>query len=165
MLDALNAYEGAVVLITHDRSLMELVADRLWLAADGRVEPYDGDMDAYAKLVLDRARIAARTGSVSTEPGGPSLKDQRKAAAEARARVAPLKRATEAVEKRMDGLSSRLTELDAALADPALFTREPGRAVTLGKARAEAADALVTAEGEWMEAAEAYETAKAEAGG
>ena len=63
LLDALNDYEGAVILITHDRSLMELVADRLWLAADGTVKPYDGDMDDYAKFVLDRARVAARAPS------------------------------------------------------------------------------------------------------
>jgi len=56
LLDALNGYEGAVILITHDRSLMELVADRLWLAADGTVAPFDGDMEDYAKLVLDRAK-------------------------------------------------------------------------------------------------------------
>ena len=56
LLDALNDYEGAVILITHDRSLMELVADRLWLAADGTVQPFDGDMDDYARFVLDRAR-------------------------------------------------------------------------------------------------------------
>jgi len=55
LLDALNDYEGAVILITHDRSLMELVADRLWLAADGTVAPFDGDMDDYARVVLDRA--------------------------------------------------------------------------------------------------------------
>ena len=60
LLDALNDYEGAVILITHDRSLMELVADRLWLAADGHVRPFDGDMDDYAKFVLDRARQGAR---------------------------------------------------------------------------------------------------------
>ena len=51
-----NDYAGAVILITHDRSLMELVADRLWLAADGTVAPFDGDMDDYARLVLDRAK-------------------------------------------------------------------------------------------------------------
>ncbi len=56
LLDALNEYEGAVILITHDRSLMELVADRLWLAADNTVVPFDGDMDDYARFVLDRAR-------------------------------------------------------------------------------------------------------------
>ncbi len=55
LLDALNEYEGAVILITHDRSLMELVADRLWLAADGTVVPFNGDMDDYARFVLDRA--------------------------------------------------------------------------------------------------------------
>ena len=59
LLDALNDYGGAVVLITHDRSLMELVADRLWLAADGTVAPFEGDMGEYAKLVLDRARAVA----------------------------------------------------------------------------------------------------------
>ena len=60
LLDALNDYEGAVILITHDRSLMELVADRLWLAADGHVKPFDGDMDDYARFVLDRAKGGAR---------------------------------------------------------------------------------------------------------
>ncbi|MGH7064463.1 MAG: ATP-binding cassette domain-containing protein, partial [Stellaceae bacterium] len=53
LLDALNDYEGAVVLITHDRSLMEMVADRLWLTADGAVTPFDGDMEDYARFVLD----------------------------------------------------------------------------------------------------------------
>ena len=56
LLDALNQYEGAVILITHDRSLMELVADRLWLAADGTVRPFEGDMEEYARFVLDRAK-------------------------------------------------------------------------------------------------------------
>ena len=59
LLDALNDYGGAVILITHDRSLMELVADRLWLAADNTVAPFEGDMDDYARLVLDRAKWAA----------------------------------------------------------------------------------------------------------
>ncbi len=56
LLDALNDYEGAVILITHDRSLIELVADRLWLTADGRIKPFGGDMDDYARFVLERAR-------------------------------------------------------------------------------------------------------------
>jgi ATP-binding cassette subfamily F protein 3 len=59
LLDALNDYQGAVILITHDRSLMELVADRLWLAADGTVAPFNGDMDDYARLVLERSKAAA----------------------------------------------------------------------------------------------------------
>ena len=63
LLDALNDYEGAVILITHDRSLMELVADRLWLAADGTVAPFEGDMDDYARLVLDRAKAGTAAPS------------------------------------------------------------------------------------------------------
>jgi ATP-binding cassette subfamily F protein 3 len=63
LLDALNDYEGAVILITHDRSLMELVADRLWLADEGSVKPFNGDMDDYARRVLDRARSAAKVGA------------------------------------------------------------------------------------------------------
>jgi ATP-binding cassette subfamily F protein 3 len=59
LLDALNDYEGAVILITHDRSLMELVADRLWLAAENTVVPFHGDMDDYTRLVLERADTAA----------------------------------------------------------------------------------------------------------
>jgi ATP-binding cassette subfamily F protein 3 len=59
LLDALNDYEGAVLLITHDRSLIDLVADRLWLTADGQIKAFKGDMDDYARFVLDRARAGA----------------------------------------------------------------------------------------------------------
>src|SRR6185503_19271072 len=64
LLDALNDYEGAVILITHDRSLMELVADRLWLAADGTIKPFDGDMDDYSRFVLDRSKGGAKPSQV-----------------------------------------------------------------------------------------------------
>ncbi len=67
LLDALNDYEGAVILITHDRSLMELVADRLWLATDNTITPFNGDMDDYARFVLDRTRIAAPSQAAAKE--------------------------------------------------------------------------------------------------
>jgi ATP-binding cassette subfamily F protein 3 len=76
MLDALNEYQGAVILITHDRSLMELVADRLWLAADGTVAPFDGDMDDYARLVLEKAKL----GSAPTQVRAGKQKKNRRAA-------------------------------------------------------------------------------------
>src|ERR1700751_4607386 len=72
LLDALNDYEGAVILITHDRSLMELVADRLWLAADGTIAPFDGDMEDYARFVLDPARVAAPAPSPVAGPAKPA---------------------------------------------------------------------------------------------
>jgi ATP-binding cassette, subfamily F, member 3 len=74
LLDALNDYEGAVILITHDRSLIEMVADRLWLTADGRIKPFAGDMDDYARFVLDRAKAPSSPTSppdeaATVEPG------------------------------------------------------------------------------------------------
>ena len=164
LMEALNGYEGAVLLITHDRSLMELVADRLWLAADGTIKPFDGDMEAYTKLVLDRAKASARSDAETPAAAGGSAREARKASAHARAQVAPLRRAMEAAEARMETLTRKLAEVDAALADPTLFARDPARAVSLGKARADAADALEASELAWMEAAERYEAAKADAG-
>jgi ATP-binding cassette, subfamily F, member 3 len=68
LLDALNHYEGAVILITHDRSLMELVADRLWLVSEGQVRPFNGDMDDYARYVLDRAKVGMSAPAQEHEP-------------------------------------------------------------------------------------------------
>ena len=84
LLDALNDYEGAVILITHDRSLMDLVADRLWLAADGHIKPFEGDMDDYARFVLERAKAGVRAPSQnpghSTAPTQQSAKRQKRSA-------------------------------------------------------------------------------------
>ena len=91
LLDALNDSEGAVILITHDRSLIELVADRLWLTADGRIKPFAGDMDDYARFILERAKLAASLSpEVDLAPSGPIPGDQDSTAA---ARVAARKAA------------------------------------------------------------------------
>jgi ATP-binding cassette subfamily F protein 3 len=70
LLDALNDYEGAVILITHDRSLIELVADRLWLTADGRIKPFAGDMDDYARFVIERAKLGSAPSQAANGSGG-----------------------------------------------------------------------------------------------
>ena len=80
LLDALNDYQGAVILITHDRSLMELVADRLWLAADGTVAPFEGDMDDYARLVLERAKTGAAPSQMRPNKQSGSKQKRKKAA-------------------------------------------------------------------------------------
>jgi ATP-binding cassette subfamily F protein 3 len=94
LLDALNDYEGAVILITHDRSLIELVADRLWLTADGRIRPFAGDMDDYARFILERAKLAASLSpEVDLAPSAPIPGDQDStAAARLAARKAAKKR-------------------------------------------------------------------------
>ncbi len=157
LLDALNDYEGAVVLITHDRSLMELVADRLWLASDGSINPFDGDLDQYAEFVLNRARRNARAGKAP--PAADAGRDARKAAAQARAQLAPLKKELDAVEAKVARLTKHLAETDLALADPKIFKR-PNELAQLGRDRARTQDNLHRAEGEWLALAERYEEAK-----
>src|SRR6202041_2389546 len=101
LLDALNDYGGAVILITHDRSLMELVADRLWLAAGGTIKPFDGDMNDYARFVLDKAPVAARaTPRVAADPApAPKpIEPPRMSVRDAAAQAGPLKRKLEAAE-------------------------------------------------------------------
>jgi ATP-binding cassette subfamily F protein 3 len=160
LLDALNDYQGAVLLITHDRSLMELVADRLWLAADGCIKPFDGDLDDYARFVLERAKAAAKLEKADLIAGAVSQKDARRAAAQVRAQLQPLKKALDQVEAKVARLTQALTDLDRALADPKTYG-QPAELARIGKERARAQDNLDQAEAEWLETAEAYETAKA----
>jgi ATP-binding cassette subfamily F protein 3 len=155
LLDALNDYEGAVVLITHDRALMEMVADRLWLTADGTVTPYDGDMEDYARLVLDRARAAARAPAARPAAAAPPEPPPRRAPA------GPLKRKLEAAEAALARETMLLAELDETLANPVLHAKDPVEAARLSERRTRLAERLTRAEAAWLEAAEAYEGAEA----
>jgi ATP-binding cassette subfamily F protein 3 len=162
LLDALNDYEGAVILITHDRSLMEMVADRLWFAADGTIVPFEGDMDDYAKLVIERSRAAARGPSQVKEEAPPPAP---KPAAVARPKVptGSARRRAETAEAALARATEAVAELDKALTDPQVFARNPARAAELGRQREAAQVRLEAAEAEWLEAVEAYEAMKADA--
>ena len=155
LLDALNDYMGAVILITHDRSLMELVADRLWLAADGTVKPFDGDMDDYAKFVLDRAKLAVKPTQVAREAVAAAA-----APAPKKAAVEPLRRKVDAAEQVMTRAARNLAELDAQLEDPDLYVKNPAKVAELTKRRENAKSKLDEAEEAWMTLAE--ELAEAE---
>src|SRR5262249_33821081 len=118
LIHALNEYSGAVILVSHDRHLVETVADRLWLVADGTMRPYEDDLEAYRRLVL-----ASRRGgeaSVASSAERPTRRDQRREAAQARERLAPLRRAAAAAEARIERLGADKAALEARLADPAL---------------------------------------------
>ena len=162
LLDALNDYEGAVILITHDRSLMELVADRLWLAEDGSVRPFDGDVEAYARRVVERARQAAREADSRPAAQEPSpAPPPPEPAPRSRPPTGNARRKVEAAEAALERATARLAEIDAALADPATFSGDPRRAAELGRARTEAQASLDAAEQAWLEAVEAFEALKA----
>ena len=84
LVKALADFQGAVLLITHDPHLVELVADRLWLVADGTVRPFEGDLDDYRALLSERARACGETDTGNR-------RDERRERAEARAALAPLR--------------------------------------------------------------------------
>jgi ATP-binding cassette subfamily F protein 3 len=158
LLEALNEYEGAVILISHDRRLIEGSADRLMLIAEGRAEPYDGDLDDYRRLVLSASGEAAgkrdRTGSKA---------GARRDAADRRDRLKPLKDAMTRAEREVDQLRARIANIDAALAAPGLFKKDAAKGNALSKDRADAVRALEAAEHRWIEAAEKYEAGNADA--
>src|SRR5207253_2758191 len=97
LIEAINDYPGAAILVSHDQHLIEACADRLWLVGDGTVAPYEGDLDDYRRLVLSGE---ARAGDEREESGTKvSRTDQRRAAAEKREELKPLKRRIDAAEK------------------------------------------------------------------
>ena len=158
LLTALNEYEGAVVLISHDRRLIEGCADRLLLVADGRVTPFEGDLEDYKRLVL-----SARGGSndaPARDNKAPSKAEQRREAADKRHALKPLKDAMDKWEREVARLHGEIEKIDAGLAAPGLFAKDPGKGEKLSKARADAARKLEAAEASWIEAAEAYEAAQ-----
>jgi ATP-binding cassette subfamily F protein 3 len=169
LVAALNAFEGAVVLISHDVHLVEMVADRLWLVADGGVRPFDGDMADYRAYLLQEAREARRAPAAPAAAAAPAAgrKEDRRAAAEARKRLAPLKKAVEAAEKAVETLTARKTALETRMAEPALYDGPADRLTALQRDLGETAKALDEAEAAWMEALETYEAARAadESGG
>ena len=165
LMQALNEFEGAVILISHDRHLVEASADRLWIVRDGTVTPFDGDMDDYRQLLLAersaRNRERAYDGAGSEPRVGRA--EQRRAAAERRAELAPLKKAMQQAEKEVEKITAEIARIDAALADTGLYARDPDKAQRLSIDRGLAAKRLADAEEAWLAAIEAYEAAASEA--
>ncbi|HEV2161568.1 MAG TPA: ABC-F family ATP-binding cassette domain-containing protein [Stellaceae bacterium] len=158
LLTALNDFAGAVILVSHDRRLLEATADRLMLVADGRVAPFDGDLDDYRRFLLSPGNTATRTIDAETT----AATARREGDSDKRRRLKPLKQRADAAEREVGTLTARLGELDAQLAAPDLFTRDPVTAASLAKTRAEAARMLAAAEASWLQAQNDYDSAAAE---
>jgi ATP-binding cassette, subfamily F, member 3 len=162
LIEAINEYAGAVVLISHDRHLIEACADRLWLVAERSVAPFDGDLDDYGRLVLSnrRATDGHNGGPRDDAASRPSRQEIRRAAAEKRAELAPLQQRIKRAEAAIARLTKELARFDAALAAPDLYA-DPVKASGLAKDRADAARALEAAESDWLTASTEYEEAMA----
>jgi ATP-binding cassette subfamily F protein 3 len=154
LVRALADYQGAVLLITHDPHLVELVADRLWLVADGTVKPYDGDLDDYRTLTAERARPPRAEAAITRT-------DDRRARAEARQAVAPLRRQAKEAEAAIQKLTAERLKIEAKLADPAMYAAGKTAEVTNANTRLAAiAREVAAAESAWMAAEEALEQAQ-----
>ncbi len=141
LIEAINDYTGAVVLVSHDRYLLEACADRLWLVADGAVKEFDGDIDDYTKLVLQSSRGAG----ASTAPKAAEKK------------TSPVREKRGASQKKIQGLEERIAKfgdliarIDETLADGSAFIKDPQKAAALANQRGELTAALAAAEEEWL---------------
>ncbi|UFN47540.1 ATP-binding cassette domain-containing protein [Roseomonas sp. OT10] len=153
LIRALADYGGAVLLITHDPRLVELVADRLWLVADGTVRSFDGDMDDYRGFLADRARPAARDA-------GPAKRDDRRGRAEARAALAPLRERVKEIEARIEKLKLEDGLIERKLADPDFYAKRKASDITWANTRRAAiAHQIGLLEEEWLELSERLEAA------
>ena len=155
LVRALADYGGAVLLITHDAHLLELVADRLWLVADGTARPFEGDLDEYRALLAERTRSAA-----AREEDAPKRRGERRERAEARNALAPLRERLRSVEDNLAALGREAAVIDEALADPRLYARDNpdllARATTRRAAIVREVEVLET---EWLELHERLEDA------
>jgi ATP-binding cassette subfamily F protein 3 len=156
LMMALNDYEGAVVLVSHDRHLIETAADRLWIVADGGVKPFEGDLDAYAALVLERAR----GGEASPPRPAPAAAAPPATAAPARVNLGALRKRVEQAESAIRALEEKIAVLDRALQDQAIFSDDPRKAADFARLRSRLAGDLEVRETEWLEANAALEEAQ-----
>ena len=148
LVKALSDFSGAVLLITHDPHLVDLLADRLWLVCDGSVKPFDGDLNDYRALLAERARPVGRGNAVSR-------KDDRRGRAEARAALAPLRKQAQDAERRLGLLTAERVSIETKLADPALYMAGRTAEIAAGNARLVAiAREAAAAEEVWLMAEE-----------
>lgn len=157
LIEALNDYQGAVILISHDRHLIEATVDRLWLVKDGTVASFDGDLEEYRTLIVGGPKPKEDKARPVLTDDGLSKADQRKANADRRASLAPLKKKINDVESLTAKLEKQIQVLDGELADPQLYEKSPAKAAQKAKERSDAADRLAAAEEHWLELSSEYE--------
>ncbi len=158
LISAINDYAGAIILVSHDRYLLDACADRLWVVENGGVLPFDGDLSEYSRYVLDKSRNENKAARAAEADNPQSYAGQRRNAAEARKMAGPLRKKIEAAETRMEKFQTLMAKIDGALSAPDAFTRDAAKAGELARQRAELEKALATAEEEWLALSAEYET-------
>jgi ATP-binding cassette subfamily F protein 3 len=159
LIQALNEYSGAVVIVSHDRHMLEMTADRLVLVDSGTAKEFDGSIDDYIAFVLAKDPASTRKGEGGTKVKGVNKKDQRKAAAEAREKNQALRKHAKTMEAQLEKLTAQRSAVDQAMFDPSSASKELSKLTMteLMKHRAQIEDEIAAAEVAWLEANEAIE--------
>ncbi len=166
LIHAINSFEGAVILISHDRHLIETSVDRLWLIREGGVHPFDGDLDDYTRIILEDAKLARKKKKIA-ERGEKKpvvqqdLKTDRKNRALARDSLLPMKSKVQKAENSIKKLQKKLVIIDRALAVPSLYKNDPKQAEEFSKLRAKLVGDIETAENKWLALSEELEALRA----
>ena len=152
LIEAINEYEGACVIVSHDRRLLEACVDRLWLVADGAVKTFDGDVADYSRLVL------AQRSPDSGRGESPARSAPARESARPRRDLAPLRKEIAAVEEKMRRFEDLLRRVDEALAE-AGAGGEAAKIADLASKRGDLERALTAAEENWLDLASQVESA------
>ncbi len=145
LIQALNAYDGAILIISHDLHLVQHVADSLWLVEDGTCEPYDGDLESYRQKVL------------GIQTNGAAKQKKKQAKPEARAGRTPRRREVQRVEQKLASLQAAQSKLAAALADPATYEGPSEKVAELNRLQSQILKEIEAAETAWLAAHEGLE--------
>ncbi|GER01480.1 glycosyl transferase family 1 [Iodidimonas gelatinilytica] len=163
LIRALNEFDGAVILISHDRRLVEACADRLWVVENGGVHSFDGNIEDYRQKLL-KARGARTDSNDKDQAANDQRKSDRRAAAQARAKLAPLKQALADAEAHMDDLTKKIARIERALNNPGLYdgsvANGAAKAAHLQQEQAKLTRDMDAAEERWLIAQEALEKVK-----
>jgi ATP-binding cassette subfamily F protein 3 len=147
---ALNEYQGAVLIISHDRHLIESTCDNIWIAEGGTVTPFDDDLDGYQRMLLGGnagRSAAAPQGNAQSQD---DRKSARQEAAAKRAEIAPLRKSIRDAEQKIERLRNELAKLEVILADPKLYDGAPERVIKLGKDKARFESEIGRVEEHWL---------------
>ncbi|NLN61897.1 MAG: ATP-binding cassette domain-containing protein [Myxococcales bacterium] len=166
LIEGLNDFEGAIVLISHDRTLIEATCEQLWRVADGTCAAYAGDLDDYRAQTLKERSLRARRDEGDADNAAErgdvrsSRKEVRKDAVRMRARLAPLRKAAQEAELALETLVSERETIEAQLSDAAVYAGCPDALAALSRRQRELCELIEAAEEAWLQAAEALEVAE-----
>jgi ATP-binding cassette subfamily F protein 3 len=156
LADALADFDGALVLVSHDRHLLGMVCDSFWRVADGKVESFDGDLEDYARWLRSRGSAPKKTAETEAKPMG-SAADRRRAAAAQRENEKATRQRVKKIETRVATIDADLTALEQKLTDPQTYNGSTAELMKLGQRQAELRKEKETLEAEWLELYELLE--------